>query len=176
MKNDGERFIPYTSTNKNEPIINLERYIYAMNYCKDKTVLDLGTGCGLGAYLYSLVAKKVISVDYKDKAFELAKQYPYKNIEFVKMDLEKENPPKADVCVAIETIEHLENPERLMENLNCKELVFSVPMSSLAISTWHKYDFTDVGNIVTFFSRYYDIEIFNQYNKWIYGFGKRRIK
>lgn len=170
MKKGGERFEPYNSINKSEPIINLERYLYAMSCCKDKVVLDAGCGSGLGSYLYSLVAKKVIAVDYK----EAMVKYPYKHVKFVKMDLEKEKPPKADICVAIEVVEHLENPEFFMENLQCEELVFSVPMASLATSSWHKYAFTDMGSIVTFFSRYYDIETHCQYNKWIYGHGNKR--
>jgi len=57
MKETSEFFIPAQAGFK-EVIVNLERYLFAMNFCKDKVVLDAGCGCGLGTYLYSLVAKK----------------------------------------------------------------------------------------------------------------------
>lgn len=171
MKNSGERFTPYTSENKNEPILNLERYYYAMAQCKNKRVVDMGCGAGIGTYLYSLVAKSVVAIDYKDEAIDYAKRFPVENVEFLKLDMEKDNIPDGDILVAIEFLEHLENPERILQ-FGYPEIVFSVPMASLSVSTWHKYDFRDVGDIVTFFSKYYQIEIHNQSNLWIYGYGK----
>ena len=88
--------------------------------------------------------------------------------------MEKKDIPECDILVAIEFLEHLSDPERILKNTNAKELVFSVPYDSLATSTWHKYNFTNIGNIVTFFSRYYDIDVHDQYNKWVYGHGKRK--
>jgi len=169
--NSGERFTPYTSENKNEPILNLERYYYAMQFCKDKNVVDMGCGIGLGTYLYSLVASKVVAIDYSQGAIDYAKLFPVKNVEFLKLDMEKDDMPDGDVLVAIEFLEHLDNPERILK-FGYPEIVFSVPTASLSISKWHKYDFKEVGDIVAFFSRYYDIEIYCQNNIWIYGHGK----
>ena len=166
-----ERFQPL-ETNFPEIRANIERYLYALQFCKDKVVVDTGCGAGLGIYLYSLLAKKVIAVDYSEEAFELARQYPFdkSKVEFVKADLEKEKAPKGDVCVALEFIEHLANPEHFLSNLECPELVYSIPMNSLSISSSHKYDFKDHKDIRDFISQFYIIQADTvQANIWVIG-------
>ena len=90
---DGERFIPGQS-NSHEILVNLDRYMMAIEYCVDADVLELGCGSGLGTYLYSLVAKSIVAIDYASDAFAHAKLYPidpYK-VSFREMNLEKEFP------------------------------------------------------------------------------------
>lgn len=175
-KKTGEFYLPVDS-NLYEISANMQRYIYAMHYCKDKVVLDASCGSGLGTYLYSLVAKKVIAVDRNDEALEFAKQYPFKRgvVQFIKADLEKDLLPEHDICVSLETIEHLENPDFFLSQLKGGELAFSIPLNALKISPgFHKYDFVDLDDIKEIVGRYYKIEEYlTQDNKWIYGKGNK---
>lgn len=172
-KHTGEFHLPTDSDSK-EIAVNVQRYLFAMNYCKDKKVLDASCGSGLGTYFYSLIAKKVIAVDNNKSAIEYAKQYPFqkRKVQFINADLEKDLLPEHDICISIETIEHLENPDFFLSQLKGKELVFSIPLNSLAISSFHKYDFKDIDDIKEIVNRYYKIEEYLiQDNKWIYGHG-----
>jgi len=168
----GERFIPH-QTNPNEAIINVARYFYAMNHLKDKIVCEVGCGCGLGTYLYSLVAKKIYAVDYSEEAIEYAKQYPLKdNVEFIEQNLEKyTNLPEHEVLVAIEFLEHLEDPLSFLKAQKSRELVFSLPRHSLAVSSWHKFDIESEADVKTLMAeagyRITNMEL--QENLWFYG-------
>ena len=177
----GERFLPHKS-NKQEVLVNLERYSYALHYCEGKTVLDLGCGSGMGTYLYSLVAKKVIAFDYSNDALDYVREYPIESekIEFYQFNLEKnKNLPEADICIALEVLEHIENPEEVLKNLKAKELVFSLPLSSLANSKWHKYNIVGgqegINQIIKLIGKYYDVKTYHQqYERWIFGHGIRK--
>ena len=176
IKKTGERFIP-TVTSFYEVLVNLERYLFAMRACKNYVVLDAGCGCGLGTYLLSLVAKKVIAVDYNLEALDYAKQFPYEKgkVQFIHTDLEEDTLPEHNVCVALEVIEHLENPDFFLSQLKCDELVFSVPLNSLKVSPgWHKQDFETLEDIKEILERYYKVpKYLIQDNKWIYGKAKK---
>jgi SAM-dependent methyltransferase len=180
----GERFVPHLS-NPIEIDINLERYIFAMLQCKDKVVLDLGCGNGLGTYLYSLVAKQVYAVDYNASAIEFASKYPFpkNNVSFAQLDLTKladiENLPAHDICVALEFLEHVSMPDLILKGLKGKELVFSVPLESLSMSSWHRYRIDTVEDVVVLISPYYDVSDYkvqkhaNSWGRWVYGHGVR---
>lgn len=165
-----DRFLPQ-ETDLRDIKVNVERYLYALQFCPNKVVVDAGCGAGLGTYLYSLLAKKVIAVDNSKEAYNLLKQYPLKdNVEFRQLDLEKEPAPSGDVCVALEFIEHLYNPEYFLSNLKCPELVYSIPMHSLAVSKSHKYDFQDQKDIRDFINKYYIIQADTVQEKiWVVG-------
>lgn len=141
VEDTGERFIP-TQASPYEVIINADRYMFALPHCVDKHVLELGCGSGMGTYLYSLVAKSITAVDYSGVAIDYAKTYPsdpYK-VSFKEMNLEKEIPDgKYDVVVATEFLEHIDDPARLIAELDTQYLVWSLPLNSLEISKWHKY-------------------------------------
>src|SRR3990167_4302721 len=170
---DGERFVP-SDSDFTEIMVNLERYFYAMHYCKDKVVIDAGCGSGLGTYLFSLVAKNIYAVDYEElETLGSLLKYPLKcPVEWLKRDLDTDILPEADVCVALEVIEHLKHPDFFLKNLKVKELVFSIPRESLAVSTWHVQDFRTFDDIKAFLEDYITVETYHtQYNKWIYGVG-----
>lgn len=183
---EGERFDPRTTTPL-EIEANLERYMLALNHIAGKTVLDLGCGSGLGTYIYSLVAKKVIALDYSEKALRHAHDYPYKcEVDFIKLDLE--NPaelsklPEADVCVALEVLEHLEKPELVLAALKTKTLVFSVPLHSLSVSKWHKYEINTEADVRALMRPYFDIGDLGQQTfrgrsngVWVHGVGVKFI-
>lgn len=168
--------------------INIERYLYALQFCKDKVVMDASCGAGLGSYLYSLQAKKVIAVDLNDTALEYAKKYPHSReifgnidgkwvdqdkIEYIKKDLEKDELPEADICVSMETIEHLDG-DYFLKNLKAKELVFSVPLNSKSCSQFHKKNFITTEDILNYIKQFYQIEDFYiQTNRWVIGKAKK---
>jgi len=172
MTNTGERYIP-GETAAFDAIVNVERYFFAMDFAIDKTVCDIGCGCGLGSYLYSLVAKKVYAVDYSQEAIDYAKWYPFnEKTKFIKQDLEKVYElPEVDVIIAIEFLEHLKDPTAFLKAQTAKELVFSFPFNALITSTWHKADIMgeiDVRNILV--NAGYSISnIAVQKEKWLYG-------
>ncbi len=183
----GERFIP-TQSNPFEVTVNLDRYMFAVDYCMDKDtrkgrkVLELGCGSGLGTYLYSLVADSITAIDYSDDAFEYAKQYPFdpKKVLFKQMDLEKEAPEEQfDLTIATEFLEHISDPASLLEKLNTKYLVFSLPLSSLAVSKFHKFPTRDgkegVEDIKNLIEKSYVIESMSiQHDTWVYGLARKK--
>lgn len=139
-----EHFTPQ-KTDFYELDINLNRYMFACEFLEGKTVLDLGCGSGFGTYLYSLLAEKVIAVDYDANAIEEAKKWPYpkNNVEFIHGDITDQEffdtLPSVDVCVALEVLEHIEEPAALLRDLKCNRLVFCLPLHSMEVSEWHKY-------------------------------------
>lgn len=177
----GERFVPHMS-NKEEVLVNLERYSYALHHLEGKKVLDLGCGSGLGTYLYSLVASEVVAFDYNSDALRYLKQFPIEDekLGIITGDIEKSiHFPEVDVCVALEIFEHLEDPESVLKNLKAKELVFSLPLSSLGNSKWHKYDIKGgqegINQIIKLIGKYYKVEKYHQqYDRWIFGHGIRK--
>lgn len=102
-------------------------YMEAMQYCIDKIVIDVGCGHGFGSFILNLVAQKVHALDKMDLWFERPIPDPNKVV-FHQIDLDKEPADiTADICVAIEFIEHLNNPEFFLQNLKAKALFFTVP-------------------------------------------------
>ena len=84
-----------------------------------------------GTFFLSLVAEKVDGFDIdihrslRDGSVKLPVQCD-SNLHIV--DLEKlPIAEEADVCVAIELLEHLENPEFLLEHLKVQTLFFTIP-------------------------------------------------
>lgn len=175
---DGERFIPALATLR-EVRVNMERYMYALSFMEGKTVIDFGCGAGLGTYLYSLVAKDITGVDYSDKAFALAEKYPHPiPVKFLKRDLEKSESfadlPRADVAVALEFIEHIANPDYFLGQIRVNEIVFSIPLNSLVISDWHKYDFRTPEDVTKLMSPHFKIdEMKVQEGIWVIGHGTK---
>lgn len=158
--------------------VNLERYLFALPYCQGKIVLDAGCGAGLGTYLYSLVASRMLAADHNDKAIEYAKGFPHRqDVNFVKADFEKDLLPDHEVTVALEVIEHLEHPDLFLSQLKGKELVFSVPLDSLGCSVFHKYDIRTQQDIEELIGRYYEIKkMLIQEGKWVVGYGVKKPK
>lgn len=88
----------------------IARYTYAQKFCKNKSVLDIGTGFGMGAeFLANHEAKNVMGIDYDEAAILQASQLSSKNLTFKTMnalELEKMK-EKFDIILAFEIIEHL---------------------------------------------------------------------
>ncbi len=123
---------------------HLSRYLYAMRYVRGKKVIDAACGTGYGAWLLSLGASEVYAADIDAESLK----YAQKNLRIAQgaakvtlnqKDLNKDELPEADICVSLETIEHLTDPEFFLKNLKCKELIFSFPVNHK--SEFHKQVF-----------------------------------
>jgi len=82
---------------------------------KGKDVLDVGCGEGQFAYLAARKGACIIGLDYIPEAIETAKsRYNHKNLEYKVGDAEKIE-GLYDVIVSIGTLEHMTNPEEVLE-------------------------------------------------------------
>ena len=128
---------------------NLARYVFAMNYCTRKNVIDLGCEDGHGTSLLSYAAAKITAVDISATNLSKAPQrYNFhRPIEFIQCDFEKDFPEGTwEVATCFEVIEHLKNPDFFVENVS-KHLVhggkfiFSVP--HMVANRFHKVLFDE---------------------------------
>jgi len=103
------------------------RYSTILLPCAGKVVCDIGSKRGYGAIILKAWAKKVIATDIKNQL-----RSP---IDFVQCDWTKGVPFKKefDVVVCMEVMEHLEEPEKLVDNVaevlkDDGMFIFTVPM------------------------------------------------
>jgi SAM-dependent methyltransferase len=115
----GERLV--TSVKNNHGVTeHLHRYAIALEYCRDKEVLDIASGEGYGSNLLSKTAKKVYGVDIDVDAINHAnKKYSNSRLEFIHGNT-SEIPLKnssMDVVVSFETIEHHDEHNKMMDEI-----------------------------------------------------------
>jgi len=85
-----------------------------------KNVLDVGCGTGLFAYLCAKKGANVLGIDYADEAIELANRtYQHKNLSYKKIKA-GEIKGKFDVIVSIGTLEHMDEPFKMLKLLKNK--------------------------------------------------------
>lgn len=132
-KYTGERTIWYNPGSHLKEFRQIANYyMEAMEHAKGKLVVDVGCGNGFGTFLLSLVAEHVYGIDVyhpvelEEERYRLP--FQSKVAKFLQLDLEKEPVDiTADLCVAIELIEHLENPSFFLSNLKANSLFFTIP-------------------------------------------------
>lgn len=104
--------------------IDQQRYVLVIDAVKNKgtslKILELGCDDGSFAYGFAQLDNKVIAIDLDcSKAINI---HQHKNIEYVEKNIEDMNYFKEfDVIHAGEILEHVENPDKLME-LICRSL------------------------------------------------------
>lgn len=135
MKFNGEQVVWRDMNGTNgEPdilIAHLERYLFAMKFIQGKKVLDAAAGTCYGSWMLSMLAREVISADISQESLDEGKTLPYvSKHSYLQADFNKDILPEADVCVALETIEHLDT-KFFLENLKVKELIFSIPLNPI---------------------------------------------
>jgi len=105
----------------NESMIeHLHRYAIAMEYVKDKVVLDIACGEGYGSNLLAKNAREVTGIDLDGKTINHAsKKYTRNNLKFIQGNAEQM--PVADnsfdVVVSFETLEHSNEHEKIFQEV-----------------------------------------------------------
>ena len=113
---------------------HVARYQFARQFCKGKKVADIACGTGYGTKILSEVAESVVGFDKE----------PLCGNRVVNLEAECW-PGRYDVIVSFETIEHLDNPEFLLENASrtADMLVVSSPIGEiLGYNPHHKQVWT----------------------------------
>ena len=110
--------------------LHLQAYTWVHQYCFGKKILDAACGTCFGTMIYSLGAKEIIAVDKDKKAIESGKKLKqFCPVKYLVKDLDKDILPEADICVSVETIEHLNGDGFFLKNLKVNTLVFTIPLA-----------------------------------------------
>jgi len=120
LADTGERMVP--AYHKGDLIYaeHITRYMCAEPIVKDKVVLDIASGSGYGTQMLAQYAKKVYGVDVSEEAIEYSKaNFAAKNVEYKVGDGEsiplEDN--SVDVVITFETIEHIKDYNRFMDEV-----------------------------------------------------------
>jgi ubiquinone/menaquinone biosynthesis C-methylase UbiE len=121
LESTGERFLPWMD----DDLIYYEhfhRYIFATYLVKGKTVLDLACGEGYGGHMLAKIANSVIGIDINKNIIEHAStKYQTDNLAFIQgsiLQIPLNEKIKFDVIVCFEAIEHIENHDKLLSEVN----------------------------------------------------------
>lgn len=134
--------------------VHVRAYAFAHMYIYQKVVLDAACGTCFGSMIFSTGAKQIIAIDKSKEAIAYGKKLKFFcPISFLVKDLEKDKLPKADVCVSIETIEHLKDGF-FLKNLDVKVLVFAVPIGMLSLGGHHKILFSKPEEVTKHLEKY----------------------
>jgi 2-polyprenyl-3-methyl-5-hydroxy-6-metoxy-1,4-benzoquinol methylase len=125
------------------------RYARALFWTQGARVIDAACGSGYGSQMLRQNAAGVYAVDRDEFALTHARiassQQPGCPIVFEQHDLDTITLPECDIVVSMETIEHLDDPERWMQNMKrvARRIVFSCPIGKTTdTNPSHKHDFT----------------------------------
>ncbi len=118
-------------------IPHIMRYAWASQFAWGKTVADLCCGSGYGSFVLSWVARRVTGIDIDVPAIIYAQsKFRADNLIYKMGDVTMpEQRIFADLYVAFECLEHLDEPGELVVSLN-RPLVWSIPVK--VSSKWHK--------------------------------------
>ena len=99
----------------------LARYEYALRYVRDgDRVVDAACGVGYGSRILAQKARKIFAIDRNREFVEYAqRKYDHPRIDHILTDLNYRLPilrNSVDVLVSLETVEHLNDPFRFLEN------------------------------------------------------------
>ncbi|MCT2534944.1 class I SAM-dependent methyltransferase [Aquibacillus koreensis] len=126
MKDTGERVIPEMMKPMNKLLLeHIARYQFALHYIKEGRILDLSCGSGYGAHMIAKekkdVIEEIIGVDIDDEIITYAKgAYYHPQSSFQVHDATDPSLPEKlgqfDSIVSFETIEHIEEEQKLLDN------------------------------------------------------------
>ncbi len=138
IKNRGERMSWDDGSILRGYAVHIQRYQFASDYCRGKSVMDAGCGVGYGShFLGTSGTLKVCGVDLSPEAIEEARRY-YGNetTQFIVGDVEKlpelSLPFRPEVIVNFENLEHLANPKAFLQGASD---VLKAGLGTLIVST-----------------------------------------
>ena len=136
LRYTGERAIPWNAAvGINVMVPHIMRYAWATQFCWQKRVIDLGCGSGYGSHILSLVAREVVGADkHLDSLAYAGEKFIADNLHYTVCDIQHDALPLGDAYVAFEVLEHLDNPDSLIQQVS--PLVWSIPISNK--NQWHK--------------------------------------
>jgi len=107
---------------------HVSRYVWAEALMPaGASVMDLACGVGYGSHYMHQRGHAVAAYDYNNDALQYAEDH-YSGPSYTALDLaESAIPRRADVAIAFEMLEHLENPAALLGSIPARELYCSVP-------------------------------------------------
>ena len=115
-----ERFVPDQMRGQLVAAEHLARYRWAASFCDGRRVLDAGCGAGYGTELLNQAgAANVVGVDVSEAALTLARAAVSDGVTCEPGDVAALSYPddSFDVVVCFEVIEHVEDPERVLDEL-----------------------------------------------------------
>jgi len=134
MEETGERMVPETS-GKDAFWEHVYRYAFACRFAFGKRILDIACGEGYGsAALQKAGAARVIGVDISDRACSHAREKYGIDARIGGAEQIPLASASVDVVVSFETIEHVPNPRRFLDE--CARVL--APRGRLIISTPNK--------------------------------------
>jgi len=134
--------------------IHLHCYAFAHQYILHKKILDAACGTCFGTMIYSTAAESIVAIDKSRSAIDRGKKLPFFcPTTFIVKNLDKQKLPGADVCVSVETIEHLNGDGFFLQNLNVGALVFTVPIDMYSSGGFHKMNFKTVDDVSKYLNK-----------------------
>ncbi len=115
-----ERFVPDEMRGQLVEAEHMARYLWASRFCRDLRVLDAGCGTAYGsAMLKRAGAAKVTAVDISGTVIEVARQSVPQGVSCEVADVSSlpYEDGTFDLIVCFETIEHVENPDAVLDEL-----------------------------------------------------------
>ncbi len=135
-------------------VLHEERYHWAGKHIFPGKIADVACGSGYGSYLlatkYNCNDGKVTAIDADMLAIDYAKKkYQHKGIDFIQTDIYSYRPSAMfDTIVSIETIEHLNDPAKFVNQFSAYlkkggKFIASAPITpSMDANPYHLHDFT----------------------------------